>query len=271
MLLSVLIIIAAAAIIIYDSARHLTVTAYTEEAPTIPESFDGFRIVQLSDVHGAEFGKGNARLLEAVRGEKPDVIVLTGDLITSLSDLDAAQTLVNGLSHICPVFFVSGNHEYASRGMESVRDILDTAGVGYLNNRYILLEKEGESIVLAGLEDPNGPADMISPEEVSAAAASEQPGKFSILLAHRNDLPVRHPGISFGLILCGHGHGGVIRLPGVGGLLSTDRTLFPEYDAGLFHCAVGDMIVSRGLGGTFPIPRIFNRPEIVSVTLQRSE
>jgi len=171
-LLTLSILLAAAIIIIYDSAKTLSLSEYSIEDPSIPESFAGFKIVQLSDIHGACFGKGNSRLIKAVRRENPDIIALTGDLISCSFDLPVAEELIKELSDICHVYFVSGNHEYASGEHRSVRDRLRNAGIEYLSNSYVLLEKDGESIVLAGIEDPNGPADMMSPEELSEKVAS---------------------------------------------------------------------------------------------------
>ena len=132
----------------------------------------------------------------------------------------------------------------------------------------MLLERNGASIVLAGVEDPNGYADMPKPDEVCEKASAAYPDHFIVLMAHRNDFPINYPTLSCDLVLTGHGHGGVIRLPLVGGLVGTDLRLFPTYDAGVFPCERYSMVVSRGLGGAPWYPRLLNNPEIVCVTLQ---
>lgn len=263
----ILVPVLAAAFLLFDSAHTLSVTEYDIYDARLPQSFDGFKIVQLSDLHGAEFGKENSRLIEAVRREKPDIIAVTGDIISSSDDLPAAEALVTALAEICDVYFVSGNHDFGSGEMSRLSDVLEKAGIKYLSNEYVLPEKERESIVLAGVEDPNSWEDMMSPEGLAESMAAEHPDKFRILLAHRNDWCEKYPALPVDLILCGHGHGGIVRLPGIGGIFGTGRTLFPEYDAGLFHSGSYDMIVSRGLGNSVPIPRILNRPEIITVNL----
>lgn len=267
-ILIILLLALAAVLLILDSTNTLSVTGYEIYDTLIPEDFDGFKIVQLSDLHGAEFGKGNVRLTDAVRREKPDIIVITGDIISDADDLPTAAGLVNSLTEICDVYFISGNHDFGSGEIAQLSDILDAAGIKYLRNEYVLLEKGEGSIVLAGVEDPNSWEGMIDPAELAKRIASAEPDKYSILLAHRNYWPERYPELPVKLILCGHGHGGIVRLPGIGGILSTERTLFPEYDAGLFRSGDYSMIVSRGLGNSVPIPRLFNCPEIVSVTLR---
>ena len=254
----------AAFYLVRDSSENLSLTEYAVTDADLPQSFRGFKIVQLSDLHGAQFG---AELVDTVREQNPDIIALTGDFITTAEDLPAVEDLVRELVSICDVYFISGNHDFGSGEMSRLSDVLEKAGIKYLSNEYVLPEKERESIVLAGVEDPNSWEDMMSPEELAESMAAEHPDKFRILLAHRNDWCEKYPALPVDLILCGHGHGGIVRLPGVGGIFGAGRTLFPEYDAGLFHSGSYDMIVSRGLGNSVPIPRILNRPEIITVNL----
>lgn len=265
--LCIILLLAAAAYAVYDSAFSLSVSSYEINSAKLPESFEGFRIVQLSDLHGRSFGEDNDKLVAAVAAERPDIIALTGDIITEAEDIAVVERLAGRLTEICDVYFVSGNHDYGSGAESELARVLEENGVRYLRNEYLLLERGGESIVLAGVEDPNSWADMIRPDELCTAVRGEYPDSFVLLLGHRNYWLEEYPQIPVDLILCGHNHGGIVRLPGVGGLLGTDRTLFPEYDCGLFESENYSMIVSAGLGNSVPIPRVFNRPEIVSVTL----
>lgn len=238
----------------------------------LPEGFDGFRIVQLSDLHGSRFGEGNARLIEKVRAEEPELIALTGDFLDegkTERELPELEALVRELAAIAPVYFVSGNHDWASGEAYTLFETLEAAGAVCLRNEYLRLERGGDSIVLAGVDDPNGPAEMAEPDEFVAQLRKEAPEDFVLLLAHRAYWAEKYPGLDVDLILCGHTHGGVVRLPFVGGLAASNMGLFPEYDAGLFELPGYTLFISRGLGNSVPLPRFLNTPELVSITLRQ--
>lgn len=267
MLLLLLLIICA--LLLWDSKYRLTVTEYSLEAQHLPAAFDGFTIVQLSDLHGAEFGTDNNRLIKQVSRLKPDLIALTGDYIESAEQLPVTEHLIRKLTDIAPVYFTSGNHDWASGSIRALKETVTDSGGIYLSNEMVEPEREGHSIILVGVEDPNSRADMIRPDALLQQVAAEHPDKFTILLAHRNDFVSKYPDLPCDVIFTGHGHGGVIRLPFAGGLIGTDRSFFPAYDAGLFQSGRYTMVVSRGLGDAPLIPRFLNNPEIVSVTLHR--
>lgn len=260
-------IAAAAAFLIKDSRDDLEISRYEVKSQKLPESFDGFKIVQLSDLHGAEFGEDGMELVEKVKELEPDIIALTGDFVTDEGDLAAVEKLAARLTELCPVYFVSGNHEFGSGLAVKVRNILERAGVKYLSNEYLTISRGEDEILLGGVEDPLAYADMLSPDELAQKMNDAAPDAFKILLGHRNYWMTEYPELPVDLIFCGHAHGGLIRIPGVGGLIGTDRRLFPDFDAGQFNNGRYTLIVSRGLGNSVPIPRIFNRPEIVCVDL----
>lgn len=260
-------IAAAAAFLIKDSRDDLEISRYEVKSQKLPESFDGFKIVQLSDLHGAEFGEDGMGLVEKVKELEPDIIALTGDFVTDEGDLAAVEKLAARLVKLCPVYFISGNHEFGSGLAVKVRNILERAGVKYLSNEYLTISRGEDGILLGGVEDPLAYADMLSPDELAQKMNDAAPDAFKILLGHRNYWMTEYPELPVDLIFCGHAHGGLIRIPGVGGLIGTDRRLFPDFDAGQFNNGRYTLIVSRGLGNSVPIPRIFNRPEIVCVEL----
>lgn len=260
-------IAAAAAFLIKDSRDDLEISRYEVKSQKLPESFDGFKIVQLSDLHGAEFGEDGMELVEKVKELEPDMIALTGDFVTDEGDLAAVEKLVARLVKLCPVYFVSGNHEFGSGLAVKVRNILERAGVKYLSNEYLTISRGEDEILLGGVEDPLAYADMLSPDELAQKMNDAAPDAFKILLGHRNYWMTEYPELPVDLIFCGHAHGGLIRIPGVGGLIGTDRRLFPDFDAGEYNNGRYTLIVSRGLGNSVSIPRIFNRPEIVCVEL----
>lgn len=260
-------IAAAAAFLIKDSRDDLEISRYEVKSQKLPESFDGFKIVQLSDLHGAEFGEDGMGLVEKVKELEPDIIALTGDFVTDEGDLAAVEKLAARLVKLCPVYFVSGNHEFGSGLAVKVRNILERAGVKYLSNEYLTISRGEDGILLGGVEDPLAYADMLSPDELAQKMNDAAPDAFKILLGHRNYWMTEYPELPVDLIFCGHAHGGLIRIPGVGGLIGTDRRLFPDFDAGEYNNGRYTLIVSRGLGNSVPIPRVFNRPEIVCVEL----
>ncbi len=260
-------IAAAAAFLIKDSREDLEISRYEVNSQKLPESFDGFKIVQLSDLHGAEFGEDGMELVDKVGSLEPDMIALTGDFVTDEGDLAAVEKLAARLVKLCPVYFVSGNHEFGSGLAVKVRNILERAGVKYLSNEYLTISRGEDGILLGGVEDPLAYADMLSPDELAQKMNDAAPDAFKILLGHRNYWMTEYPELPVDLIFCGHAHGGLIRIPGVGGLIGTDRRLFPDFDAGQFNNGRYTLIVSRGLGNSVSIPRIFNRPEIVCVEL----
>lgn len=260
-------IAAAAAFLIKDSREDLEISRYEVASQKLPESFDGFKIVQLSDLHGAEFGEDGMELVEKVKELEPDIIALTGDFVTDEGDLAAVEKLAARLVKLCPVYFVSGNHEFGSGLAVKVRNILERAGVKYLSNEYLTISRGEDEILLGGVEDPLAYADMLSPDELAQKMNDAAPDAFKILLGHRNYWMTEYPELPVDLIFCGHAHGGLIRIPGVGGLIGTDRRLFPDFDAGEYNNGRYTLIVSRGLGNSVPIPRVFNRPEIVCVEL----
>ena len=249
-------------------------TTFTQvEVDGLPDGFDGVRIVHLSDLHGHEYGEGSEELLRRVREAEPDYIFLTGDLIDREEQLPVIGPLARGLAAIAPTYYVTGNHEWAVGGVRELKALLKEWGVTVLANRYTVVEREGDELVIAGVDDPNGYADQKTPEELYGEIQRAYPGLFTLLLAHRNDSAQRYADAGYDLIFSGHAHGGIIRLPFTDGLLSPARTLFPTHTAGVYAVGEGTLFVSRGLGNnTDPIHgfRLFNRLEVAVVELKAS-
>lgn len=256
------------------SNHSLQIQRFTYASPRLPAGFDGCVIVQLSDLHGAVFGEDNADLLREVRDIRPDYIFLTGDLLDRYrrTPHSYAAGLCRSLAEIAPTFFVTGNHEWALPDVRGLKRELAAAGATVLTNEYLTLERGGDSILLAGIDDPNGYADQKSPEELAQEIRAAEEDPFWLLLAHRNNyFPDRYSRLGADLVISGHGHGGLIRLPFTDGLISVERTLFPSYTAGFYTAGGASLFVSRGLGNSGPTFRLFNRPEIAVLTLAREE
>ena len=208
------------------------------------------RIVQISDLHGKRFGKDDARLLRAVRQARPDLIALTGDFADELTELSALEPLLEGLTALAPVFYVTGNHEWVMDGAQrrELFALLDGCGVVRLRNSWRVLKSGGCRIVLAGVDDPNGPADQKTPEALVAEIRAAEGGD---------------------AVLAGHAHGGIVRLPGIGPVFGTHYEFFPEFTSGLYTQDGTQLLVSRGLGASHRLPlRIGNPPELPVLILR---
>lgn len=256
-----------AACIVCDGIYGLDSSVYELTFESLPPETDGLRIVQLSDLHGSRFGKRNEKLAALVIAQQPDIIALTGDMAGSKEDLAALEVLLDQICRDVPVYYVSGNHEWAGGCMSDVRAMMEDFGVRSLANKYELVKYRGGKIIIAGVDDPNGRADMPKPDKFISQLRDRFPGEFVLLLAHRNYWIQKYPDLQVQLILCGHAHGGIIRLPLIGGVLGTDHSFKAEYEAGLYSSGSYIMEVSRGLGNSIAVPRIFNRPEVVTIVL----
>ena len=243
----------------------------TEEltAAAAPDGFAGYRIAVVSDLHGREFGREDRRLLAFTAALEPDLIAVTGDLIHDPAQLPVVPPLARGLAAIAPTYYVTGNHEWAAGVVGELEPLLERCGVAVLSNEAVLLERNGDRIALLGAEDANGPAGQKSVSALAKEArAAWGEDVYTILLSHRNDHEDRYVRAGVDLTLCGHAHGGLIRLPGTDGLIGPGREWFPTHTAGLYRLERGELAVSRGLGDKFPAFRLFDRPDVPVVVLR---
>ena len=234
----------------------------------IPAAFSGFGIAQVSDLHNAEFGENNAKLLKLLSESKPDIIVITGDFIdASHTDVVIALGFAQESVKIAPTYFVTGNHEASSPQYDTLKSGLEAAVVIVLEDEAVSLERNGESIALMGLADPDFTVkgDMFG--EVPAMVSTKlenlndgEGGGYTILLSHRPELFETYVGSGIDLVFAGHAHGGQFRLPFIGGVVAPNQGLFPEYDAGLYTDGSTNMVVSRGIGNSIIPLRFNNRP-----------
>ena len=263
---------------VYRDNNSLVTDEYEYASARLPEGFDGFRVVQLSDLHGKEFGEDNEKLIAAVAAARPDLIALTGDMVDERSDVSVLIPLIGGLLPLAPVYYITGNHEWGSGQALTVVRTLRELGVVCLENEYVPVERGGGRILIAGIHDPNGYADQKTPQELAAELHAAEGEPFWLLLAHRNTLfNGCYCRLGADLTLCGHAHGGVWRLPFTDGLIDTNMNLFPSFTSGFYACTDGghepsEVFVSRGLGNT---PhggfRLFNRPQVAVITLRRAD
>ena len=252
----------------------LMTNAVAISSSRIPAAFSGFRIAQVSDLHNAEFGKNNAELLKLLSESRPDIIVITGDLIdANHTDVGIALGFAQESVRIAPTYYVTGNHEATCSQYGDLKAGLEEAGVIVLEDEAISLERGGETIALLGLADPDFmvKGDMFG--EVPAMVSTKlknligDESGYTILLSHRPELFETYVDGGIDLVFSGHVHGGQFRLPFIGGLVAPNQGLFPKYDAGLYTDGGTSMVVSRGIGNSIIPFRFNNRPEIVLVEL----
>ena len=270
LLLTLILVLLAGGLFFYDQQNRIQTETITAASDRLPAGFDGYRIVQISDLHGKEFGEDNQILLEKTAELEPDLIAITGDVIDDADQMGVLEPLARGLTAIAPTFYVTGNHEWAIREAATVKSLMEEYGVTVLSNEYLELERGGDSIVLAGIDDPNGPYDQKTPQELSDEIHEALGDPYVVLLAHRNEYYQVYDRCGFDLTLCGHVHGGLVRLPFTDGLIdNTRRRFFPTHTAGLYPLdGGGTLMVSRGLGNGGITFRLFNRPHLPVIVLK---
>ena len=249
-------------IVICGLINPLTISQYTITDESIPEEFDGYTIVQISDLHDKSFGKDEKKLINKIKECEPDLILLTGDMIDSTcNDIDNITHLVKGLYDICPIYQVDGNHEKDDMVLFSqLCDMYKEYGVIDLNDNNAYITKGKSSLYLNGISMSTYPGDdntLLPPTDT-----------YSILLYHNAAAFEVTSQLNYNLVLSGHTHGGIIRLPLVGGLISPDITLGAKYESGYYKIGNSTLISNRGLGDSV-IPRFYNTREIVSITLKK--
>lgn len=240
--------------------NELEVTNYTYASKQLPPEFDGFKIVLISDLHCSVFGENQEQLIQAVKDANPDMIALTGDILDSKhTQLVGIEPLLKGIQNVAPAYAVSGNHELAVPDLHNqLLNLYKTYGVTNLDDQSTIIERNGSIIQLHGLK---WYWDITQTLPVSDTSV------FSILLFHGTNGFDIVKNYHYNLVLTGHTHGGIIRLPFLGGIIGNAGEFFPKYDSGLFTENDSTMISSRGLGEAPPVPRFYNRPELICITL----
>lgn len=255
----------------YWQNNSIIITEMVFKNDTIPESFKGYKILQISDLHNKEFGSKQNRILSKIENINPDMIVITGDLIDSNNtNIDIAMELINGAINIAPIYYVSGNHEAWSGSYDSLKSKLENSGVVVLDNEKFEVFNDSDSIDIIGLADTSfieygGNAETNN----LLNTLTEGSTNFKILLSHRPELFDIYSNSNVNLIFSGHAHGGQFRLPFIGGLIAPGQGFFPKLTEGMHTSNDTSMIISRGLGNSIIPVRIFNRPELVVVTLSK--
>ncbi len=258
--------------------RRLTVTSLDVTLRGLPRAFDAFRILHLSDLHARCFGYRQQRLIRESVRLAPDIAVITGDLIDrrrtrNERDMRPVLWLIEGLCRHFPVLWAEGNHEALSSLYRTFADAAASAGAQNVTGRVLTLTKREDRLCVFGMPDIEREDFQLDEQKWNRELSRlhRACGAFPIVLSHRPQAFPMIVGEQLPLVLCGHAHGGQVRLPVIGGLYAPDQGLFPKYTCGRYAEGESQMVVSRGLGNSaFPL-RVFNPPELVLLTLRAKE
>jgi len=238
------------------------------------------RLALVTDLHSCRHGKDERQLIHAIDKEKPDLLLMAGDIFDHRRDIRNVESLLRGLEGRYPCYYVTGNHEYWHKGKVLPGDmaLLAKYGVKRLSGEMETVTVRGQTFNICGVDDPdastvhpiyNGGNSKSFLQQLAQLKEQSRNGNYTILLSHRPEKFRFYAYHNFDLILCGHAHGGQWRIPGVlNGLFAPDQGLFPQYAGGEYHRGASTMIVSRGLAReNTRVPRFYNPPELVIIDL----
>ena len=264
-------------IVINHYNRHLVISNYKINDPRWPATINGWRLVQLSDIHNqATEGPGNNKIINSVQKLQPDIITITGDLFDGdRTNIPNNLQLVKELTSIAPVYMVLGNHEFANDDYIKLIQLVEEAGAQVMRNELVTINDPGAPITIIGLDDPAAwgwPLSYKAQEQLTAKTLNKIMAlpEFNstsprLILAHRPELWPQYLLANPLIILSGHTHGGQIRLPLIGAIYVPNQPLLAQYDEGIFAIANSYLIINRGLGNSFINCRFNNYPEIITI------
>lgn len=267
---------------IYRELHNFQVTRYTVASDKLSEGKRG-RVIFLSDLHNHLYGEKNKNLLKSVENEKPDYILIGGDMLVGKNGYtyDVAEEFVKSLARICPVYYANGNHEQRMKeqpdkyeqSYEKYKESLTASGIHFLENESVSVHLNRGQVVVSGLEIPKECYTHFRKTPMRGGAIEERiggcsPDRYQILLAHNPSYMREYLEWGADLILSGHLHGGIVRIPGIAGIIAPNFELFPKYSGDMYKEGKQTVIVSKGLGShTIPV-RFLNPAEIVVIDLE---
>lgn len=248
---------------------NIYVVSYRLTSPKI--TGEPMRVVMFGDLHSKIFGHQQEELLQVIFAQDPDVVLLVGDIFDRKLPTEGAELLLDGLQGL-PVYYVTGNHEYANKNYKQLMTILKEKGVVILNDDYQVFTNEKGSLILGGLNDSDALKKGLKIKTHKALLETYKSIKdsqyYSILLVHKPELYQLFNQYGFDLTVSGHTHGGQIRIPYLlNGLYAPDQGFFPERAGGLYQDPNMVHIVNRGLANTYYVPRLWNPPEICVIEI----
>ena len=237
------------------------------------------KVIFLSDLHNCVYGNKNDKLYKAIQAEMPDMILIGGDMLVAKegSSVQEALEFVKKLPHICQVYYTNGNHEQRMKEntdiygdtYERYKAKLENCGVCFLENKAENIEKNGMKFSIYGLELDSSVNRKFKKADVTEKTVEEKIGKkgkdYSILMAHNPAYMDAYKKWGADLILSGHLHGGLVRCPGIGAVVTPQGFLFPKYSGEMRREGEQTIVVSRGLGSHTINIRLFNMPEVIAI------
>lgn len=259
---------------LYYENTTIQISKYSIKSDKIPNEFNGYIIAQISDFHNSNSNKLNKSIINSLKNESPDIIVITGDFLDAYNpNIDIAISYINQLINIAPIYYVRGNHETRVEDYSVFEKKMEKQGVVILKNEKIELGINNVNIDLIGMDDPSAyiTGDMLNEKDIlikeKIDKLIENSGKYKILLCHRPELFNIYVEESIELVFTGHAHGGQIQIPFIGGVFAPNQGFFPKYTNGIYSKDCTNMIVSRGIGKSKIPFRINNRPELIITQL----
>ncbi len=273
---------------VYTQNYVLQKTEYTVEFSDLPDAFSNMKILHLTDIHRKSFGKDQKKLIDMIRQANPDIIVVSGDIIYCYNhwynfrydynkDLSKIMKIFDALVNEFPIYYAPGNHECKSNFYPTIKEALLKCGITVLDSGIVNLTKNGQEISLLGLKDPTfwGGSNIVVDEYLELTKKelldlkSRSNNRFTVLISHRPEIFDIYKDAEIDIVFTGHAHGGQWRFPIIGPVYAPQQGYFPKYTNGVHTFDKTNVIINRGMGNsTMPI-RLFNRPEVVVVTLKR--
>ena len=257
----------------YFENTTLEVSTYQIASNKIPNEFNNYKIIQISDFHNNTSSKLTKKIVEKIKNQKPNIIVITGDLIDSTkTNVDIAIDMIKEIIEIAPIYYVTGNHEARTNEYDNLKSQMIELGVKILENEAQEIQLNNSTINILGINDPSfyKESDILDSKIVKNNMENIQYNEdnFTILLSHRPEVFKIYVEKNIDLVFTGHAHGGQIRLPFIGGIIAPNQGTFPEYTDGIYREKDTTMVVSRGIGNSIIPFRVNNRPELMIVELK---
>lgn len=233
------------------------------------------KIAQISDFHNTKLNRLKEKIINELKSENPDVIMITGDIIDSRrEDIDVSLNFIKKIKDIAPIYYVNGNHEIRINNYDELKEGLISNEVNVLENKASIFNKDDTTINIIGINDPSYVHDdYIDDKDIVNKVLDDityDSNLYTILLSHRPELFDTYKEKNIDLVLTGHAHGGQIRLFNKG-LVAPNQGLFPKYTSGIFLCNNTSMITSRGIGNSVLPFRINNNPELVIIKIKKGD
>jgi predicted MPP superfamily phosphohydrolase len=258
--------------LLYAVNNNIKEAHYTLSKPLQYKSEKGLKIAHVSDLHNTIHNNSQKDLTDRIRGYNPDLIFLTGDIADDKFDFNGTLLFLEQTKDVAPIYYVTGNHEYWSSSLKQNIESMEQYGLKYLDNQTEKININGEDITITGINDPSSyePAtsmDKIKFIDEALKGQDYEQESLNLLLFHRPEYVDIFNKYNFDIIFAGHAHGGQITLPFlVNGFYAPNQGFFPKYAGGLYELLNSSLVVSRGLSIHY-LPRIFNPPELVFVTV----